>query len=76
VRYEDLIANPLAEMEKLYDRLQLGGFEGVRERFQDYFRSTKEYQTNRYPSLEPTLRDQIARRWGAVIRQYGYEPPS
>jgi len=27
VHYEDLVADPIGEMEKLYERLELGGFE-------------------------------------------------
>lgn len=75
VRYEDLVANPVGELEKVYDRLQLGGFDAVRPRVEAYFQSQKEYQTNRYATLDPTLRDQITRRWGEVIRRYGYERP-
>jgi hypothetical protein len=76
VRYEDLLADPAGAMGKLYDRLQLGGYERVRPRLEDYFRARADYRPNRYPALAPALRDEITRRWGAVIGRYGYEAPA
>jgi hypothetical protein len=73
VRYEDLIADPVGRMAELYDRLELGGFEEVRPRLEEYLRSQAGYQTNRYPQLAPELRDEITRRWGEIIGRYGYE---
>src|SRR5262249_28275621 len=34
VKYEELVFNPLLQLEKLYDALQLGGFEQARPRFE------------------------------------------
>jgi hypothetical protein len=72
LRYEDLMAEPLAEMEKLYTRLGLGGFEAVRPRLEQYFAGQAGYRTNRYEML-PALRAEVERRWGDVIRRYGYD---
>jgi hypothetical protein len=76
VRYEDLIADPVGRMAELYDRLELGGFEEVRPRLEEYLRSQAGYQTNRYPQLAQELRDEITRRWGEIIGRYGYEKKS
>jgi omega-hydroxy-beta-dihydromenaquinone-9 sulfotransferase len=73
LRYEDLIADPVGQMRLLYERLGLGGFEDARPRIERYLAEHAGYQTNRYPSLSPELRAEITRRWGHVIRQYGYE---
>jgi hypothetical protein len=73
MRYEDLIHDPLAEMRKMYDGLQLGGFEDVLPRLKEYLDANTDYKTNRYKPLAPELEGEIARRWGTVIRQYGYE---
>ncbi len=72
LRYEDLVRDPLGEMRKLYDHLGLGGFEAVRPKLEDYLAKNREYRTNKY-DLPPELRAAIARRWGDVIRRYGYE---
>ena len=73
VRYEDLIRDPSGEMRLLYERLQLGAFEDVRPRLERYFAAHAGYKTNSYSPLPPDLRAEITHRWGAAIRQYGYQ---
>jgi hypothetical protein len=75
LRYEDLIARPFEEMQRLYERLELGGFEAYRPRLEAYWRDQAGYQTNRYSKLSDELRGEIRRRWGAVIERYGYAAP-
>jgi hypothetical protein len=76
LRYEDLIADPLGQMRALYEHLGLGDFEQVRPHFETYLAGNRDYQTNRYPSLPPQTRAEIARRWGPVIQRYGYTDPA
>lgn len=73
LRYEDLIADPVGQMRLLYERLELGEFETVLPRLKAYLEANAGYKTNRYPDLAPALRAEIERRWGHVIRHYGYE---
>jgi hypothetical protein len=75
LRYEDLVRDPIGEMRRLYEALDLGGFEEARPRIEDFFKANAGYQTNRYRELEPGLQAEIERRWGEVIRRYGYERP-
>jgi omega-hydroxy-beta-dihydromenaquinone-9 sulfotransferase len=72
LRYEDLVADPVGQMRLLYERLDLGDFEQVRPRLEKYLAASAGYKTNRYPTLSPELRAEITRRWGDVIRRYGY----
>jgi hypothetical protein len=76
LRYEDLIADPLGEMQQLYEALNLGGFESVRPRLERYCREQSSYRTNRYPSLTDEERMKIHLRWAKVIECYGYGSPS
>ena len=71
LRYEDLIRDPVGEMRRLYEQLELGGFEEFRPRLEQYLATIKGYETNRY-QLTPALRAEITRRWGKVIDRYGY----
>ncbi|MCI0461815.1 MAG: sulfotransferase [Gemmataceae bacterium] len=71
LRYEDLIRDPLGEMNALYDHLELGAFDRVRPQLERYVASLKGYETNRY-EIPPQLRAEIGRRWGPVIQRYGY----
>jgi hypothetical protein len=72
LRYEDLVADPVAGMQKIYDQLQLGDFESVRPAVAHYAQRSQSYKTNRY-EISPEMRAQIADRWGPYIEQYGYE---
>jgi hypothetical protein len=71
MRYEDLVRDPVGQMESLYDHLTLGGFERVLPRIEQYLAQVAGYQTNRY-EMPADKREMVARRWGRVIRQYGY----
>jgi hypothetical protein len=71
MRYEDLVKDPVGQMKALYDQLELGEFDKVRPRLEAYAAEHAGYETNRY-TLAPERRDEITRRWGKVIRQYGY----
>ena len=73
VRYEDLIRDPVGHLRRLYDQLALGGFEAVQPEIEKYLAQHAGYQTNRYKALDPQAEAEITRRWGEVIRRYGYE---
>ncbi|HEY1860814.1 MAG TPA: sulfotransferase [Gemmataceae bacterium] len=75
LRYEDLVRDPIGEMRLLYEHLKLDGFETVLPKMEQYLDQVAGYQTNRY-ELPAELREEITRRWGAVIKRYGYAPKS
>ncbi|MBU1865443.1 MAG: sulfotransferase [Actinobacteria bacterium] len=72
VRYEDLVADPVAVMARIYQSLGLGGFEGVRPAIEGYVEAAAGYLTNRHEST-PGLRRRITERWAGYARRYGYE---
>lgn len=71
LHYENLVRDPIEEIRKLYEHLDLGAFDRVLPRLQQYLADHAGYRTNRY-CLLPELRAEITRRWGEVIRRYGY----
>jgi hypothetical protein len=71
VRYEDLVAQPMAEMERVYRELDLGDFTQVRAKTAAYFAAKADYKTNRY-QLPDDLAAEIARRWADYFDHYGY----
>lgn len=75
VRYEDLVPDVLGQMERIYDTLQLGGFDSARPALEKYVAAQAGYKTNRY-DMSPELRDAITRRWATFIDKYGYQPAS
>jgi hypothetical protein len=71
LKYEDLVKNPVGEVEKVYAALELDGFDEARPRLEEYVRKTDGYETNKY-AITDAERAEIDRRWGDVIRRYGY----
>lgn len=71
LRYDDLVADPLTELRKLYDGLSLGGFDRVRPGVEAYLRDTANYRTNVFEP-DPAIAAKIDRRWGRFMRSYGY----
>jgi hypothetical protein len=71
VHYEELIRDPTGQLQALYERLDLGGFDKLLPRLQDYLARVAGYETNRY-ELSPELQAEITRRWGEIIQKYGY----
>jgi omega-hydroxy-beta-dihydromenaquinone-9 sulfotransferase len=58
-------------MKRIYDHFQLGGFAQFLPRLQVYLASVKGYETNKY-QLTDEQRAEVTKRWGDVIRRYGY----
>ena len=65
LRYEDLTKDPIVEMKKIFDHLQLGGYEQYLPRLQAYLATIKDYETNKY-QLTDGQRAAIAEPLGNV----------
>ncbi len=71
VRYEDLVRDPLGQLQALYDQLGLGDFEHVRPTLEAHLQRTKDYKTNKFELSDDTRR-LVDQRWGEFARTYGY----
>ena len=71
LRYEELIQNPVSELKKVYEAIDLGGFDTARPRIEEYLRQNAGYETNKY-ELTAAQRDTVTQRWGDIMRRYGY----
>lgn len=72
VRYDELTADPLAQLERIYDELDLGDFAAARPNVEAYVDSLGDYRRNTH-RLDPALAEEIARRWGPLMAPYGFE---
>ena len=72
VRYEDLITEPSAQIERIYADLNLGDFEEVRESLETYLQTQKDYKVNKH-AMDQDLEQRIKERWGNIFEKYGYE---
>jgi hypothetical protein len=73
VRYEDIVASPIEELSKIYDRLDLGDYSKVQPKLEAVLEKNQGYQTNKHNSLAPIFVSEIRRRWSGYIERYGYE---
>jgi omega-hydroxy-beta-dihydromenaquinone-9 sulfotransferase len=71
VRFEQLVADPVAQLRRVYDELGLTDFESARPGIDAYLASQKDYKKNRF-EMPPELRDEITRRWSKFFKQYSY----
>jgi hypothetical protein len=75
VRYEDLVAQPIQQMQRIYEELKLDHFEKVLPQIEAYFAKKADYKTNRY-QLPPELAEEIHQRWASFFQRYGYSAQS
>ena len=71
IRYEDLIADPMASLERIYNELHLGDFELLKPQLAQRLAGHKSYQANKH-NLDPETEREILERWGKYAERYGY----
>lgn len=74
MRYETLDANPLGELERMYDALNLSGFDQLRRTLEPKMKGVKEYKKNKYGEDREKQR-QIYERLKFAFDRFGYPSP-
>lgn len=72
LRYENLMDNPIDEMRRVYERLQIGDFQDAQPRLEEFLQGRADHRPSSEP-LSEFWRAQVADRWGAIIERYGYD---
>ena len=72
LRYEDLVKDTKGQMRKIYEKLDLGGFEDAEPAMDGYLAEQRDYKTNKY-EIPEELRKQVAKRWKPYADRFGYE---
>jgi len=72
VSYKDLEADPLGQVEAIYEQLKLPDFQAARPALVNYLRSQAEYRKNEHPELPPSVRLRIAQSWQRTFREWNY----
>jgi hypothetical protein len=70
--FEDLERDPIGQIRRTYQALNLPGFETVLPRLEDYVGSLAGYRKNEYPELPADLRGRIGREWRRSFEEWGY----
>ena len=74
VLYEDLVADPLGQIKRIYSELELTGFEDARPALERHIASVSAHQRNRFV-LSPDQKVAVDEQWGPLIRDKGYAWP-
>jgi hypothetical protein len=74
IRHEDMVADPMAVLERIYGELQIPGFDQAQPRMQRYVESLRDYQTNRY-SFPPETTARIVDACDFAFKTWGYGIP-
>jgi len=72
LKYEDLVRDPMTQLRRIYEQLELGDFDTVRLQMEAHVGGQKDYKTNQH-ELEPELKSEIRRRWSDYFERFGYE---
>ncbi len=75
VRYEDLTRQPMAELQRVYEGLELDDFEQLRPALESYLQQDREYQPNRHSALDDRTQQLIQERCADYLQRYGYNGP-
>lgn len=73
LRFEDFEQDPLAHVERIYQQLELEGFDAVRDRFTQYLEVNRRYRKNQY-RFPPEDNRRVYDHWSAFIDRWGYTP--
>lgn len=72
VGFEGLEQDPVGEIRRIYETLQLPDFSKVHSEVQTYVRSISDYRKNSFQDLPEPLRQRIAEDWQRSFQEWGY----
>ena len=75
MRYEDLVAAPFESIQKIYEQLELGDFDAVKELLNRRLANHSSYRPNKH-SIDAETEKLILERWHGYAEKYGYLNPS
>lgn len=74
VKFEDLEADPISQLQRIYDSLELNGYEQTESKFLDYLNSIQSYKKNKFNFTKKII-DNVKTHWNFTIEKWGYPVP-
>jgi hypothetical protein len=71
IRFEELEARPMSELEMIYKTLELGDFENVRPLLEQYLESLGNYEKNRF-EFPAEIVNTVNENWAFAMEAFGY----
>jgi hypothetical protein len=72
LRYEDFVVDPVSAMQRIYEQLELGSFDSVRDKVSEKSKLERDYQTNRL-ELRGDEERMVMQAWNEYAKRYGYD---
>ena len=73
IPYARFIDDPMKELKKAYQQLELGTFDAVAGFLMREVKQAETYKKNSYSALDENVKEQIAVRWKFAFDAFGYE---
>lgn len=70
--FEELEKDPIRVVRRIYERLDIPGFEEFEPSLKQYVGSISGYRKNEFPELPTGLREKIAHAWERSFEEWGY----
>jgi hypothetical protein len=74
VKFEELENDTIGQLKKIYDGLNLPGFEKNKSLFENYLTEIKNYRKNKFELSEEIIK-KVEKNWGFTIRNWDYKIP-
>ena len=71
VKYEDLVENPVYEVARIYEQLQLTGFDTLEPALVKVAKQAKAYQAGKH-RLDNVLEQRVVREWAGYFEKYDF----
>lgn len=75
IKFEELELNPIGQLKKIYNTLNLSGFENNKLKFVRYLEGLKEYKKNIF-QLTHRIIDTVEKHWSFTINKWNYKIPN
>jgi truncated hemoglobin YjbI len=72
IPYATLDKDPVGELRRIYETLDLGGWEAFEPRLHAYLGTVANYEKNKPKPLPDPIRQRIQERWGVALERMGY----
>ena len=72
ISFEELEREPIEQLRKIYEALDLGEFAPAERRVQEYLNSISGYKKNTFEEPDDAIRERLVRQWGRCFEEFGY----
>jgi hypothetical protein len=74
IKFEDLESDTIGQLERIYNKLNLQGFDKNKNRFEIYLEQIKSYKKNKF-QMDDRILNLIEKNWRFTIDKWNYKIP-